>query len=467
MADTEAPGHPFQDDDIAKPRFSVASKATYSIFGLSKNVRDLPLLQKFYELQPSLRWAVTYALFSLTDADLIRRGDWQEARMKDLEDRVFSLTERRGDHRTDILDEVVKMHTTRNWYYEVETVRVGRCWKKRAVIGSRYAMPEMELVFRERKGGKIAYTTGKKERALRVPLEVKGRRVHQPDGKDIWALPKDRYVIEAIRWRWVQSFNDDLLLTPALEESGKRKGLPKKDTRGRTLHKGSPLKISENIFNALERLRIEGGRSKYACHLLLSLVSNINKTERGIEAKRVYRMLGIPEDFTDKEKEAIVADAVVRLMKIDVLLSKSDTTPHPDPPSRPNPFYRFFRAPEYTPLTGIVSKEDALAIEAEYDDAPPQTDAMPVPDQAVLPGIEDGPPIPSGADIRAARGAAGNMSLRAFESMIKGPSFKTWQKYERGETNSVRTTPEVWKKVREFVAEHLPKADPEGEGNGS
>lgn len=466
--------------------FAVAGGYVRPIFGLSERPQDLPLLRNFYATQTPLNWAVGLALFSLTDEDRVRSGDWQEVKVGHLTDRVFCLTERdaqlRGDHRTDILAEVVNLHTTRNWYYEVETVRFGRAWKKRAVIGSQYAIPELQLIFLDMKTGKRTFPTDAAVRELTVSLEVKGRRILKPDGKDIPSLPAVRWKLEAIRWRWVQAFNDDLLLTPALVENGKRKGLPKKTTRGKTIRKGYLIRVADNVFTALHRLRKEGPRSQYACRLLVMLAHNLNKTESGIAADRVFRMLGIPENYeanTHRKPEGLVADAVARLMSPDIgaLRATSDTTPRTDPnhERRKGPYYRFIRSPDYTPRTGIASKEDALTIEAEYADAgeaveeDAQPPALPGPKayQAALPGMEAPPaqPIPSGPDIRAARQAAG-LNLRRFSEAMAGPSFKTWSMIETGQRSaSAGRIPEaVWQRVRDFIAQHAPKAGSEGKG---
>ena len=448
--------------------FKVAGGYVHPIFGLSKRKKDLPLLQEYYEPQTPLNWAVGLVMFSLTDEDKVKTGDWQEASVRDIEDRVFCLTERdaprRGDHRTDILAEVVKLHTTRNWYYEIDTVRVGRAWTKRATIGSQYAMPELQLIFLDTKTGKRVFPTDATVRALTKPLEVKGRRVTQPDGKGILALPKGPWELEAIRWRWVQAFNDDLLIAPALEEKGKRKGLPKKTTTGKTIRKGYLVKVAGNVLTALHNLRAEGRGEMYASRLLLMLAHNLNKTEDGIAADRVFRMLGIPEDYatTAHEKpEDLVARAVLRLKERDIraLLAGSDEYPRTDlnQDRRKGAYYRLIRSPEYTPRTGITSKADALAIEAEYEDAPEQKAlAGPKADQAVLPGMEApaAQPIPDGKVIRAAREAA-DMSLRDFARMIKGPAFKTWSRYETGKPIRVESIkPDTWQRVRDFIAQH-------------
>ncbi len=455
--------------------FPVPGGYVRPIFGLSERKQDLPLLLEFHEPQSPLNWAVGLAMFSLTDEDKVRSGDWQEASIRDLEDRVFCLAERdaprHGQHREDILAEVLKLHTKKNWYYEIDTVKVGRAWTKRATIGSQYAIPEIQFIFLDTKTGKRTFPSDPAIRQLLVPLEVKGRRVTKPEGNDIQYLPKGRWKLQSIRWRWVQAFNDDLLLTPALIESGKRKGLPMKTTKGKTIRKGYLIRVADNVFNALGRLRAEGSGSKYACRLLIMLASNLNKTEDGIKADRVFRMLGIPKDYYagHKKAEDLVAAAVLRLKERDIraLLVGSDEYPRidPNPDRRKGPYYCFKRSPEYTPRTGIVSKEDALAIEAEYESIPDPPPEKPKADQMVLPGMEAPPalPIPSGPDIRAAREAAG-LNLRRFAEDIKGGSHNTWAKYERGEPIRVKSIkPDVWKRVRDFIAQHGEKG-PEDEG---
>ena len=450
--------------------FNIAGGYVRPIFGLSELKKDLPLLLEFHEPQTPFNWAVGLAMFSLTNEDKVRSGDWQEAKIRDIEDKVYCLMERdaprHGQHREDILAEVVKLHTKKNWYYEIETVQVGRAWTKRATVGSQYAIPEIQFIFLDTKTGKRTFPSDPAVRQLLIPLEVKGRRTVKPDGKDILFLPKGRWELESIRWRWVQSFNDDLSLTPALVESGRRKGLSMKTTTGKTIRKGYLIKVAGNVFHALGRLRSEGRGSLYACRLLIMLASNLNKTESGIKADRVFRMLGIPEDYqsrTHEKPEELVARAVLRLKERDVraLLAGSDEYPRtdPNPDRRKGPYYCFKRSPEYTPRTGIVSKEDALGIEAEYEVAPEPLalpDLKTRADQVALPGImEDAPPIPSGSSIRAAREAAG-LTLRRFAEVIGGPSFKTWSMIETGQRSESagRIKPEVWKRVRDFISQH-------------
>jgi len=463
--------------------FPVAGNYVYPIFALSKDARDFPLLQKFHDSQTLLTWAVGLALFAMTDEDRVRAGDWQEVKINDLVDLVFCLIDqnspRRGDQREDVLVEIHKLYTTELWYYEFATTAVGRAFKKEVIVRTLHPIQEFGMMLRDTETGRMVSPNDPALRSFRVPLELKGRRAYKPDGSAVMSLRKDRFKLHSIRWRWVQSFNDDLLLTPALIESGKRKGLPKKNTRGKVLRKGYLIRLAKNIIDANQKLRAEGQGMKYAWRLLVMLASNINKTEDGIAADRVFRMLGIPENYRagHKTAENIVAEAVVRLMRPDIaaLAPTSDTTPRtdPNPERRKGPYYRFIRSPEYTPRKGIASREHAASIEAEYAEATPPTIAAPEPTpappmmkpmmkQKSLPGLEAPPPpaVPSGTDIRAAREAAG-LTLRRFaEGVGDGGSFNTWARYERGEKIRTEKIPaDTWQRVADFIAKRKPKTD--------
>lgn len=449
------------------PSFAVAGAFVRPIYALSKAKEDLPLLREWHDPRTPLNWAVGFALFSLTDPDRIRRGEMQEASIKDIADAVFCLTEReasiRGDHRTDILAEIIKLHTARTYYFFVEAVRVGKIWKKRAELGSQYPLPELVLVFRDRKTGKRGTPTDALLQAMAIPLEVNGRRASK-DGKDLKALPSDRWVLDAVRWRWLPAFCDDLLIAPDLIEDGPRKGLPKKTASGKVIRKGYLIPFTRTIFTAMRTLRAEGQHSFYACRLLVMLAGNLHKTEDGIAADRVFRMLGIPEG-KQKEREDIVSAAVRRLKALDIgaLLDGSDEEPRhdPNPDRRRGPYYRFFRAPDFTPSFGIAAdKAEADAIAAEYapePDAAPSSPPSTIMQTAYLPGLE-ADPLPTGGELRAAREHAG-MTLRAFAKLVGDGSHNTWAKYERGDqTLPWRIKEDAWKRVRAFVASHQPPA---------
>ena len=111
-------------------------------------------------------------------------------------------------------------------------------------------------------------------------------------------------------------------------------------------------------------------------------------------------------------------------------------------------------------------------------------DPVPAPSKESAPArrIIDPPaqPIPDGSVIRAAREAAG-LNLRDFARRMDGrdavlhgkeapkPSFKTWSLIETGQRTerSGRIPEAVWNRVRDFVAQHGPKADLSHDGSES
>lgn len=460
----------------ARPEnFNVPGKWVRTIYTAADSDAALPGLREFYDIQTPLTWAIGHTLFSLTSEDRIRAGGWQEASVHDIEDIVFQLAERgvdrHGQNREDLLTEIVKLCTTPNWYYEIRIEKCGRTYRQTGVkIGAIVPIPEFEFIYWDNEKKQLARPADPALSKQRTWLEVKGRRIAQPDGKQIPALPKGRYTWTAFRWRWVQSFNDDLIMAPALIEEGRQKGLPKKTASGRVIRKGYLIRVSNKIISALRILRAEGRGDLYAARLLIVLAHDIGKTEDGIAADRVFRRLGfIPRQdgrgyktTTHERPEDIVARAVWRLKQPDIgaLKPGSDEMPRtdPNPDRRKGAYYRFFRTPDFMPQKGIVTKEEAESIEREY--APPQlpaahAEAASVETQATLPGLE--PPAiqrPTGADIRAARTAA-EMDLRTFaRTVAKGLSHTAWARIEKGavsEAALARIPADVWQRVQAFL----------------
>jgi len=435
--------------------------------------QDAGTLLEFHEYQTPLTWALGHTLFSLTSEDRVRAGDWQEASVHDIEDIVFQLTERgatrHGQNREDLLAEIVKLCTTPNWYFEIGTQKFGLIYRKIARIGAVIPIPEIEFIFWDNEKKRLASPADPSLSKYRTELEVKGRRVIKQDGKLIPALDPKRFTWAAFRWRWVQSFNDDLICAPALIEDGRKAGLPKKTASGKVIRKGYPIRVSKRLISALRILRTEGRGNLYATRLLIMLAHDLHKTEDGITADRVFSRLGfIPRQdgrgyktTTHESPESLVARAVWRLKQPDIgaLKPGSDEMPRtdPNPDRRKGAYYRFYRTPDFMPLKGIVTKEEAEEIEREY--APPQLsaaqDAQSADLQATLPGLE-GPtiPRPAGTDIRAARTAAG-LDLRTFARTIaKGLSHTAWARIERGEVSETalaRIPADIWQRVQAFI----------------
>jgi len=491
MPDQAIPQTPAPDRIGLIPRdtFSVAQGFAPMHKLAKKDRAGMPLFRdekiEFHKLRTPLNWAVGLALFYYTSKE--NPDGWQEVQFNDLTDRVYCLTERgaprRGDHRQDILAEVVKLHTTRNWYARYELKQTGRFWDRNLTLGSDYAIPNLELVFVDKNGQRIR-PSDPALRSLSVPLKVEGRRAYTPDGKDILAMPSDQYRLYSICWRWNPSFADDLKAAPVLD----RRGRIKRRADGKPLRGGFNIQIAVRIFDALTVLRAE--RAYVAHDLLILLAHDIyrppkkstaagrNVVER--EAEHLYDLLSLALDPKHPERrEETVAAAIFRLKQKDIAALLPGSDEYPRPPSeaektsgrRKSPFYRLVRSPAFSPAAILLTQEEAAALKADDTQAShPVAAAVAVPEQTpvtkakqkALPGLEapPAPPIPTGADIRAAREAAG-MNLRTFaEGIGSGGSFNTWARYERGEKIRAGNIPaDTWQRVRDFIAQNGPKAE--------
>jgi len=437
-----------------------------------RNRAGLPLFPEqsrtFHALRTPLNVAAGLALFRFTSPD--RPGDWQEVTMKALTDQVYCLTERdaprRGDHAPDVLGEVVKLFAETIAIVQPRFEKHGRIWKSRVELIFDRVIATLGLTYIDTKTGRrVRPDDPTLPRAAIVPLAVKGRRVYTPEGRDIKALIGDRWKLETIRWRWSPTIVDDLLAAPVLD----KKGNVIRDKSGKVIRGGFNIRVIIRIFDALFRLRSE--RAYTAHDLLVLLATDIYKPRKQSNARRnmieretdrLFDLLGLEDDPKHPgRREEAVAGAIFRLKQPDIgaLLPGTDENPRidPNPDRRKRSYYRLIRSALYTP-PGIMTKEEAAALEAE--EVAPEPLALPEPkkkkvDQVVLPGIvEDAQPIPSGADIRAARDAAG-INLRDFARIVDGPGIAIWSRYETGTPIRVdKITPEVWERVREFIAQH-------------
>ncbi len=473
---------PDQVRPVKQEYFPVASSYNpLPIFKLTETGRSgLPLhlekRQQFLRYRTPLNWAVGLAFFYFTSEK--DPGGWQKVRVSELENRIYNLMESgetgRTQQREDILAEAVKLHTQKNYYLKYGIKRFGKVWSRDFIgLGSEYVISSLELFYKD-KGGEIVSSTDHALRKIAIDLEVNGRRVTSALGKDIKALPKDRFTLHSIGWRWNPVYVDDLKAVPLFD----KKGRIMKDKLGRVIRSGWNVKVPARIFAASAKLRAE---KAYVAHNLLILVCHDiykpppqskkprNTLER--EAERLYAMLNLEYDpkHPDRREEA-VEKAIFRLKQPDIaaLLPGSDERPRLAPDSwiksgrRKNPIYHLVRSPLFMPAGILLSKEQAKDIEGEEDvpALPPiQIEAAPkIEIQKTLPFTEKPKPIPTGTEIRAARSAAG-VNIRDFARMMKGPSFKTWSMMERGERNpgTGRIDPAVWQRVRDFVEKHKPK----------
>jgi len=186
--------------------------------------------------------------------------------------------------------------------------------------------------------------------------------------------------------------------------------------------------------------------------------------------------LGLGPEYEDRPKHVLedhVAPAVMLLIKEKVMLPESWLVPQKDRnEDRRKADYFRWKVAELWTTVALIPEDEAKDIEkemvkqAEAEAAGSRPDMKD--DQTVLPGIiKDAQPIPSGVDIRAAREAAG-LNLRRFAEAMGGPSFKTWSMIETNQRrgNTGRIAPEVWQRVRAFIAQHGKKGS-ESEGKGT
>jgi len=440
-----------------------------------RNRSGLPLFpeesQTFHALRTPLNVATGLALFRFTSPD--RPGDWQEVPIHALTDQVYCLADRnaphRWDHTQDVLGEVVKLFAETIAIVQPRFEKHGRIWKSRVELIFDRVIATLGLTYIDTKTGRrVRPDDPTLPRAAIVPLAVKGRRVYTPEGRDIKALIGDRWKLETIRWRWSPTIVDDLLAAPVLD----KKGNVIRDKSGKVIRGGFNIRVIIRIFDALFRLRSE--RAYTAHDLLVLLATDIYKPRkkpkqsaagRNIierETDRLFDLLGLEDDPKHPgRREEAVGRAIFRLKQPDIgaLLPGTDENPRidPNPDRRKRSYYRLIRSALYTP-PGIMTKEEAAALEAE--EVAPEPLALPEPkkkkvDQIALPGlVEDAPSIPSGADIRAAREAAG-INLRDFARIVDGPGIAIWSRYETGKPIRVKSiSPEVWQKVRDFISQH-------------
>ena len=416
--------------------------------------------RQFHALRTPLCTAVGLALFRFTSPD--DPGGWQEISFDDLVETVWALTKRdaprRGDYVQDVLAEVVKLWSEPIATVKPTTERHGRFWQSRVTLFLDRVLASLELVYWDTKKRRPVTPSQMREMFPEAitSLVVKGRRAWRPEGLDIKALIGNRWKLKALRARWSPNIVDDLKAAPLLD----KKGHILRDRQGRILRGGFNIQVAVRIVDALFRLRSE--RAYVAHDLLVLLATDIYKpprqaraTARNVierQAERLFDLLGLEADPKNPHRrEETVTNAIRRLKQSDIaaLLPGSDELPRQptNRDRRPSPYYRLVRSALYTPA-GILSKEDAAALEAERVTPPPTIPPAPL----ELPGIPPAPDIPSGAAVRAAREAAG-INLREFARRMGGPDFSTWSRYEGGKQIRVGAIkPEVWRRVRKLIA---------------
>lgn len=460
----------------------------------------LPTIRRWYS-QTAFNRTVAMAAAALTKTktrDAI--FDWQSATVAEVEDLVYCRSEEgtpaHGQHREDILKafealRAIPIPIVRIDWKQIGTDRNPR-WVKQYKMRVASLLQAYGPVFIDRKTGKQVYAT---DPALKKE-KVKGRLDRKKTTRDLVdknldivdsileCFPPDRYLLTGFEWRWNTDICEDFICPlVALDEKDrprrKLKG-EKHDEGSRFHHEGSRfINLNRRYFAVMKHLRDRG--SKYGPRLLDLLVSEkkyISGRGKGfvwieIAADKVIKRLDLWSEYQNRPKHVLeehVAAAIMELIREKVLMPESWLVPQLDknPDRRKTPFYRW-KVAELWSTVALVPPEEAKEVEdaivAEAKAArsrPVQLDPPADQDQGVLWEEPPRKPIPDGKTIRAAREDAA-LTLRDFARIMDGPAFKTWARFENGESIRVKSIPEaVWDRVRDFVEKYGPKDGKDG-----
>ena len=471
--------------DRALPIRSEYFKAPGRLFDTPRHaVRQDDLFQvgEWYQ-QASFNRTVAMALAALTKTGTREEIlGWQSRAVGDITDLIFALSESdapaHGDHRTAVIKGLEALRAIPVPLVRIDWKQVGKRWVKEYKYRVASLIQSYGAVFEDRKTGKVVRTDDpvrKKELVkAKEDRRKKTRALVAVNAADalLKTFPADKFKLTGFEWRWNTDIAEDFICPLVALDP---KSNPRLSPKGKRHIEGSRfVNLNKRYFAVMKSLR--AGGSEYGQRLLDMIVSE--KTHiagRGsgivrieIEAAKVIKHLGLWDRFEGHPKQVLeerIAPAVEALIAEGVMLPGSWTTPQtdPNPDRRKGSFYRWKVAELWTTVA-LVTEDQAEDIEAELveqakdaEAAPvtiaPKVEAAPEAEQPTLPGLEApaGPPIPTGSEVKAARVAAG-LDLRTFAKQIDGPSFKTWSLYESGASNRIRTTPEVWQRVREFIA---------------
>jgi len=483
---------------VPKPGHAVAIRAEYfhapgRLFDTPRNAAkqgDLPAIGRWY-LQTTFNRTVGMAAAALTNTDTRDAIlDWQSAKVADIADLVFWRSEEGtlsyGKNREDILKAFEALRAIPVPIVKIDWKQIGTDRNPRYVKEYKLRVASLlqsyGAVFIDKETGKEVRAADPVQKKNLVKAKADRRKTIKElvaqnivDGI-LESFPPDRFTLTRFEWRWNTDIAEDFIC-PQVALDGK--GRPRKKLKGGRHIEGSRfINLNRRYFAVQKHLR-EAGMT-YAPRLLDLIVSektHISSRGKGavwieIQADKVIKWLDLWTDYQDHAKHVLedhVAPAVMALIREKVLFPESWLVPQVDknPDRRKTPFYRW-KVAELWSTVALVTPEEAKEVEDELvkeAEAAEVARSQPKPDQAVLPGMEepDAQPIPDGKDIRAAREAAG-LNLRRFAEVIGGPSFKTWSMIETGQrSSSAGRIPEtVWKRVRDFIAQHGPKAGSEG-----
>ena len=482
---------------VPKPDRAVPIRTEYfhapgRLFDTPRNAAkqgDLPAIGRWY-MQTAFNRTVGMAAAALTKTDTREAIlDWQSATVDEVADLVFCRSEEgtlaHGQNREDILKafeslRAIPVPIVRIDWKQVGTDRSPR-WVKEYKLRVASLLQSYGAVFVDKKTGQEAFAAD----PIRKPDKVKGRTdrrktikalvAQNPADGILESFPPDRYTLTRFEWRWNTDIAEDFICPQVALD---KKGRPRlKLKKGRHIEGSRFINLNRRYFAVQKHLREAG--SKYAPRLLDLIVSEkTHITSRGkgavwieIQADKVIKWLDLWVEYQGHPKHVMedhVAPAVMALIREKVMLPESWLVPQLDknPDRRKTAFFRW-KVAELWSTVALVPPEEAKEVEAELVKEAEGAQSQPEPktDQAVLPGLEEPPavPIPAGSVIRAAREAAG-LNLRDFASMMDGPAFKTWSLIETGKrsTSAGRIPEAVWKRVRDFIAQHEPAAGTEG-----
>jgi len=442
---------------------------------------DLPAINRWYQ-QTAFNRTVGMAAAALTKTESREAIlDWQEATVAEVADLVFCRSEEgtpaRGQNREDILKAFEALRAIPVPIVKIDWKQVGTDrnprWVKEYKLRTASLLQSYGAVFVEKATGKRidagdpGYKKDLKKGKADRRKAIKELVAMNPADSILHSFPADRFTLTGFEWRWNTDIAEDFICPQVALDEKNRPRL--KLTKGRHIEGSRFINLHRRYFIVQKHLREAG--STYAPRLLDFIVSektHIKIHGKGavwieIETDKVIKWLGLWSEYEERPKHVLedhVAPAIMLLIKEKVMLPESWLMPQKDKNEdrRKNPYYRWKVAELWTTVALVPEDEakeieDELVKQAEEAESKDQNDTLI--NQSALPGIiEDAQPIPSGADIRAAREAAG-MTLRRFAEAINGGSFNTWARYERGEPIRVKSiSPDVWQRVRDFIAQH-------------
>lgn len=464
----------------------------------------LPGIGDWYAVNTQFNRRVGMAAVALTDYQSSRDAAMklQEVNLKDFERLVHPGSPAHGQHFVDIMAALVALQDAPVPLVRVEWEAIGGRQKKR--FRKKYRVLRSTLfqttgvVYEDRKTGKRVYLDDPAHSEERIPAKPSRRKAPVLSSQSsrlpaiFQAFPLDKYRVAALCFRWNTDVAEDFIMPQAARTE---QGEIRYDARGRQHREGTRfVSVYQRWFDVQERLT--KGKQVTASRLLDYLSSEkvtVTPGERRavyieVAAEKVFTLLGLRyQSGRRKRVEDQIADAVIELQKEGVILSGSDPWPIEYPEGdrrrarRVGAFYRWKLAREWSTMALVPDKSvfdveaDAVATRKREEAAAAAHEAKqaskPAKPPKTVPLFPEFhlPDVPTGAEVQAARQAAG-MSLRAWADAVKhmepakgmGPSHKFWNQYENGdrdERHLRQLAPDVLKKILLYVAKNRPTGE--------